>query len=109
MIREGRLEGQRWQRLAGRGPIEDRMTLYAPLRAPELVIELAELAEKKIMPEDVLGWAQVYGLLGLPDEDKVSTYHGCVTLRIKGAAQRESVGRFAEAAGEIKACLRIGI
>jgi hypothetical protein len=55
VIREGRLEGQRWQCVAGRDPIEDRMTLYAPLRAPELVIELAELAEKKIMPEDVLG------------------------------------------------------
>src|SRR5215212_8455587 len=41
-------------------------------------------------------------------KDKVSTYHGFVTLRIKGAAQRESVGRFAEAAGEIKAYLRIG-
>jgi len=104
---EGEMKGQRWQKFAGRDPIEDSMTLYAPLKTPELVVELAELAEKEITPEDVLSWAQVYGLLAsVPGDDKVSTYDGFVNLRVDGWGRRENVRRFAEAAGEIKTCLR---
>jgi hypothetical protein len=37
----------RVQRFSGRWPLQDAMTLYAPLQAPELVLELADLAEKR--------------------------------------------------------------
>lgn len=88
--------------------MEDHMTLYAPLKTPELVVELAKLAEEEITPEDVLGWAEFYGLLvSIPGDDTVSTYEGFVNLRVNGWGRRESVRRFAEAAREIRACLRI--
>lgn len=83
------------------------MTFYAPLRTPELVLELAELAEKEITPEAVLGWAQVYGLLGFPDEDTVRADDGFVKFKAEKMGRRDSVRSFAEAAGEVRACLRI--
>ena len=108
VVQEDEMEGWRWQKFAGRDPLEDRMTLYAPLKTPELVVDLAELAEKEITPEDVLGWAQVYGLLSsLPSDDTVSTYDGFVNLRVSGWGRRERVSRFAQAAGEVRTSLRI--
>jgi hypothetical protein len=107
VIQEGEMKGLKWQEFEGRDPLEDAMILYPPLRTPELVIDLAELAEKQITPEDVLSWAQVYGLLGILGDDTVSTYDGFVNLRVSGWGRRESVRRFTEAAGEVRACLRI--
>ena len=70
-------------------------------------MELAELTEKEITSEDVLGWAHVYGLLAsVPGDDMVSTFNGFVNLQVKGWGRRENVRRFAKAAGEIRACLR---
>lgn len=80
---------------------------YAPLRAPELVLELAELAEREITPADVKDWAEIYGLLGIPGDDVIEFYDGFVRHRVKNLGRRESVQRFAEAAGEVRACLRI--
>ena len=68
-------------------------------------MELAKLAEKEITPEEVLGWAQTYGLLGTRDE-AVSTHGESVHHRATGRGQRESVRQFAQATGEIRACLR---
>ena len=107
VIKQGEMKGRRWQRFAGRDPIEDAMQplYYAPLKKPEVVLQLAELAEKEITPERVLGWAETFGLLGLPEDDEVSTFNGYLNLRVKvGNARRESVRRFAEAAREIRAC-----
>jgi hypothetical protein len=85
---------------------QDVMSLYAPLAVPELVVELAELAEKEITPEDVLDWAEVYGLLGIERYAIVNADNTSACLRWdKG--RKESVLRFAEAAGEVRACLRI--
>jgi hypothetical protein len=103
---EGDLEGTSWQIFAGRDPVDDSMTIYAPLRTPELVLELAALADQEITPEDVLGWAQVYGLLGLPDDDMVRTDEGFISFEVKGRGRKDNVRRFAEAAGEIRTCLR---
>jgi len=69
------------------------LNTYAPLRTPELVVDLAELAEKEITPEDVVGWAEIYGLLGISS--------GSSSL-----SQRDSVLQFAQAAKEVWACLR---
>lgn len=108
VIKKGEMKGRRWREFGGREPLEDHMTLYAPLKTPELVVELAKLAEEEITPEDVLGWAEFYGLLAsIPGDDTVSTYDGFVNLRVNGWGRRESVRRFAEAAREIRACLRI--
>jgi hypothetical protein len=107
VIRKGEMKGLRWQKFAGRDPVQDNMTLYAPLKTPELVIDFAELAEKEITPEDTLGWGQVYGLLGIPGYDTVTTFDGFANWRVNGWGRRESVRRFAEAAREINACLRI--
>lgn len=82
---------------------------YLPLMAynargmPELVVELARLADEPIDAEAVMGWAEVYGLLGCSEEEDVVEGEGLV---IKGHGRRDSVVRFAEAAGEVRACLR---
>ena len=101
----GRMEGWRRQGFEGRNPLQDAPTLYAPLERSELVVELAKLAEKEIAPEEVLRWAQDYGLLGLRDE-AVSTHDESVHVRVTSRGQRESVRQFAEAAAEIRAALR---
>ena len=103
----GGMEGRRWQGFEDRDSLQGTMALYDPLERSELVVELADLAEKEITPEKVLGWAQVYGLLGIRD-DTVSLHDEPVSvhLRDKGWGQRESVRQFAQAVGEIKACLR---
>lgn len=102
--------GEVWRsrRYKGRDPVRgDSMTFYAPLRTPELVLELAELAEHEITPATVKDWAEVYGLLGLPGDDVIETSDGFANYRVKGWGRRDNVQRFAEAAGEIRACLRI--
>ena len=106
IVQEGEMEGRRWQKFAGRRPEDDSMTLYAPLTTPEVVLELAALADKEITPEDVLGWAEVYGLRGIPGDDAVSTDEGFGRFQVKGWGRRDNVRRFAEAAGEIRTCLR---
>ena len=105
VVQEGGMEGRRWQGFEGRDSLQNVATLYAPLERSELVVELAKLAEKEITPEKVLGWAQVYGLLGIRDKTNC-THDEFVHPRDKGWGQRESVRQFAQAAGEIKACLR---
>jgi hypothetical protein len=72
-----------------------------PLRTPELVVDLAALAEKEITPEAVLGWAETYGLLGFPEDDVVGE-----RIRARRMGRRDNVARFAIAAGEIMRCLR---
>jgi hypothetical protein len=101
------VQGYRVRKFAGRSPSQDAMTFYAPLRTPELVLDLAELAEKEITPEAVLEWAQVYGLLGFPDEDVVTADEGFAKFNVRRMGRRDSVRSFAEAAGEIRGCLRI--
>ncbi len=103
-------EGKVWrlQRHRGRDPVRgDSMTFYAPLRTPELVLELAGLAERKITSAVVKRWAEVYGLLGFPGDDVIEFYDGFMNYRVEGWGRRESVQMFAEAAGEVRACLRI--
>lgn len=107
LVQEGEMKGSRWNRVPGRNPAKDAMTFYAPLRTPELVLELAELAESEISPKAVQGWAEVYGLMGFPDEDIVETGEGLMKFQVRGMGRRDNVRRFAEAAGEVRACLRI--
>ena len=92
---------------SGRSPQEDAITIYAPLMTPELVLDLAELAEKKITSEVVRSWAQIYGLLGFPDDDIVRFDDGFIKYQVKNMGRKDNVQRFAEAAGEIRGCLRI--
>jgi hypothetical protein len=91
---------------AGRSPLRDAMSFYAPLKTPELLVDLAARAEKEITPEDVKGWAETYGLLGFPDEDTVEANDGFVNYKVPGMGRRERVRSFAETALEIRACLR---
>jgi hypothetical protein len=88
------------------GPMtdDDVMSVYAPLRARELVADLAKLADEPITPEDVRNWAEIYGLLCSSREEDVITFKG---ISFKGYSRRESVARFAEAAMEVRACLRL--
>lgn len=81
-------------------PMEDVKEWRAPLRTPELLLDLAELADRPITPESVVVWANDYGLLACSREE--DTLGG-----VSGFGRRESVARFVEAAGEIRACLRI--
>jgi hypothetical protein len=79
---------------------------YLPLRTPELVVDLAYLAEKGIGAEVVLRWANKYGLLGFPKDDLVEATIGGAPYQVRGERRRDNVARFAEAAGEVMACLR---
>ena len=54
-----------------RDPMEDALSSYAPLRTPELLVALAELADKPITAEVVKSWAEVYGLLACSREEDV--------------------------------------
>jgi hypothetical protein len=94
----------RWR---GRVPDKDALT-YAPLGTPELIVDLAELAEKPITPEAVVGWAETYGLLASSRSEDVLEQTGLLggEERISGFGCRESVPSFAEAAKEIGTCLR---
>lgn len=83
-------------------PTEDAMSFYAPLRASELLVELAALADEPITAEAVRNWAEVYGLLASSREEDI--VRGEVEVRHWG--RRESVARFAEAAEEVRTCLR---
>lgn len=94
------------QRFAGRSPLQDAMTFYAPLKTPELVLDLAELAEKKITPEAVRRWAETYGLLGFPDEDVVRTEEELGRYKVSRSGRRDNVRRFTETAQTVRACLR---
>ena len=104
---KSRVKGYWWGMFEGRSPAEDVLTVYQPLRTPQLVLDLAELAEGQITPKAVLGWAETYGLFGLPGEDVVTATGPGIRLRHSGAGRKDSVGRFAEVAQEVRACLRI--
>jgi hypothetical protein len=99
-------EGIRIRKWKGRSPTDDAFQVYAPLGTPELVIDLAELDDEGITPEAVRSWAEIYGLLGLPGDDEVKTSDESMKFRVKRWGRRDNVARFAEAAGEIRACLR---
>jgi hypothetical protein len=79
---------------------------YAPLMAPELVVELANIADNPITPEVVLNWAETYGLLASSREEDVLEDE-VLGGSISGHACRESVSAFARAAGEVRMCLRV--
>lgn len=85
----------------------DTRAVYAPLRTPGPVLDLAELAEEEITPEIVRDWAEYYGLLGFPDDDVERRDDEFGRFESKGQGRRDSVRRFAEAAGEVRVCLRI--
>jgi len=108
--------GQRTKTYRGRDPGQDAHNYaplrapelvldnnYAPLNVPELVVELAKLADNTITPEVVLDWAQTYGLLAPSSEPAVLNTFPDIT----DMAFRESVSDFARAAAEIRTCLRI--
>jgi hypothetical protein len=111
--------GQRVKAYRGRDPSQDASQYvplrdsrpvadsnYAPLRAPELVVELANRADNLITPEVVLDWAETYGLLASSKEEDVLEDE-VLGGTISGHACRESVSAFASAAGEVRMCLRI--
>jgi hypothetical protein len=84
---------------------EDVLSIYAPLQTTELLVDLARLADEPITPETVVGWAEVYGLLACsPEEDVVVLAEG---ISVTGEGRRDSVTRFADAAREVRACLRV--
>jgi len=95
--------GQRngWQTYTLRNPREEALTLYAPLRTPELLLEFADLADKPITAEGIQRWAEIYGLLGLPEHDVVEAIGSW-----KGYARRDSVQDFREAAYVMRSALR---
>jgi hypothetical protein len=111
VVQAGEMKGTRLLGFSDRSLEEGTMCLYAPLKTPELVLDLAELAENEITPKTVVEWAEVYGLLGLPGEDIVGTsyvdYVSGILSGIPGDGRRDNVRHFAEAAGEVRACLRI--
>jgi hypothetical protein len=89
-------------------PGEDVKKWYAPLRTPELLIDLAYVADdpdgRPITPEAAVRWAKNYGLLAhVLEEDKIDG--GWAT--VSGLGRRGSVAGFARAAREVRACLRL--
>jgi hypothetical protein len=99
--------GQREKTYRGREPEQAALTNYPPLGIPELVVDLANLADDPITPEAVMGWAEVYGLLASSREEDVLERPGLIGQeRISGYGCRESVSGFATAAGEVRMCLR---
>jgi hypothetical protein len=99
-------EWRGYSRLEVANPAVDALSFYAPLRTPELVVDMAALAEKEIAPETVLGWAETYGLLGFPEDDTVELREEFGNIRAENQGRRDSVAHFVEAAGEIMTCLR---
>jgi hypothetical protein len=99
--------GRRVRRWRGREPEKAALNLYAPLQTPELILDLAELADKPITPEAVVGWAETYGLLASSrSEDDVEQPGLVGRERVAGYGRRESVPSFEKAAKEIRTCLR---
>jgi hypothetical protein len=111
--------GQRVKSYRGRDPSQDATAYlplrdskpvvdnnYAPLMAPELVVELANIADNPITPEVVLSWAETYGILASSKEEDVLVDE-FVGVPISGYACRESVSAFAAAAGTVRLCLRV--
>jgi hypothetical protein len=91
-----------------RDPMEDALSFYAPLRTPELLVDLAALADKPITAETVKDWADVYGLLACSQEEDVVRGELVVAgdFKVPHEGRRDSVARFAEVAGEVRTCLR---
>ncbi len=81
-------------------PMLDVKQWYAPLRTPDLLLDLVEIAERPITPEVVKLWANNYGLLASSREEDTLEH-------VSGFGRRESLRSFAKAAGEVRACLRI--
>jgi hypothetical protein len=107
LVEETREPGGRVRRWRGRAPEKAALNLYAPLETPELIVDLAELADKPITPEAVVGWAETYGLLASSRSEDVVEQPGLVGReRVSGFGCRESVPSFEEAAKEIRTCLR---
>jgi hypothetical protein len=111
--------GQRVKSYRGRDPMQDATPYlplrdskpvvdnnYAPLMAPELVVELANIADNPITPEVVLNWTETYGLLASSKEEDVLVDE-VIGGTISGRACRESVSAFATAAGTVRMCLRV--
>lgn len=99
-----------WRRSKDRLPIEDAKFFYAPLKGPELILELRDLADGEITPEVVRDWSRMYGVLGFSDEDHIKAGikgKASYEINIRGMGRRGSVRRFAETAHEIKACVRM--
>jgi hypothetical protein len=91
--------GQGTESYRGREPEQAALINYLPLSKPELIVELANWADALITPESALAWAEIYGLLAPTEE--VHTVGGLPALVF-----RESVPKFARAAGEVRTCLR---
>jgi hypothetical protein len=111
--------GQRVRSYRGRDPMQDASHYaplrdsrpvpdnnYAPLMAPELVVELANRADNPITPEVVLDWAETYGILASSKEEDMLVDE-VLGGTISGYACRESVSAFARTAGEVRICLRM--
>lgn len=70
-------------------------------------MDLAELADEPITPGAVVGWAETYGLLASSRAEDVLERLGPLGQeRIDHSGCRERVSGFAEAAKEVRACLR---
>ena len=96
-------EWRGWGRHEFGNPVVD---VNDALRRPELVVDLAYLAEKEITADTMLRWAKNYGLLGFPEDDVVELRIEGALHRVRGQGRRDNVTRFAEAANEIRTCLR---
>lgn len=83
---------------------DDAKIIYAPMRNPDLVVDLALMADTPITPDAVLIWARQYGLMGFPEDDVVYRYEGNGHW---GFGRRDDVARFAQAAKEVGKCVRI--
>ena len=100
--------GQWVEKYRVRDPQKDLLRSYLPLRKPELVVDLARLADRAITPQAMVGWASEYGLLASSREEDTFGRIGLLgPERFTGHACRESVAGFAKAAGEIRTCVRI--
>lgn len=80
---------------------EGILTRYAPLQAPELLVDLAALLGKPITAEVFRGWAETYGLLGLSEHDVVNDG----LWNVKGFARRDRLQDFAAAVEKVGSAL----
>lgn len=90
----------------GRSPLRDALFFYLPLKASDLLVDLARVAETVITPEAVQEWANLYGLLAPPTEDTVKADDEFMQYEVRNRGRRQSVRSFAEAALDVRACLR---